>query len=89
VKAAKHLKIDATMAGLDHWEVYAQMLEVDLFEKTIRSRYSQFNRPVGLVTVMESSIAETLGLSVHHVQKLRKGIAACRAGNRSKVKWLN
>jgi hypothetical protein len=37
---------------------------------------------------LEEAIADALGLSVNQVQKLRKGIAACQKGDRSKVKWL-
>lgn len=80
--------LDATLAGLPHFEAYGQMLEVDLLERTILSRYGKPKRPRGLVTVMERSIAEALGLSAHQVQKLRKGIVACRKGKRSTVKWL-
>ena len=85
---AKEQGLDTTMAGLPHFEAYGQMLEVDLLERTILSRYGKPKRPRGLVTVMERSIAEALGLSAHQVQKLRKAIAACRKGKRSTVKWL-
>jgi hypothetical protein len=64
------------------------MLEVDFLERTILSRYGKPPRRRGLVTAMEHSIAEALRLSVNQVQKLRKGIAACRKGKRTAVKWL-
>ena len=85
---AQEQGLGASAAGLRHFDVYGQMLEVDLLERTILSRYGKPKRPRGLVTVMELSIAEALGLSSHQVQKLRKGIAACRKGKRTTVKWL-
>jgi hypothetical protein len=88
VTIAKEQKIDASAAGLPHYEAYAQMLEVHLFELTILSRYGQPRRPRGLMLALEEAIADALGLSVNQVQKLRKGIAACQKGDRSKVKWL-
>jgi hypothetical protein len=88
VYLARDLGVDTSMAGLPHFEVYGQMLEVDFLEMTIRSRYGRPRSPRGLVTVMEYVIAETMGLSEHQVKKLRKGIAACRAGKRSQVRWL-
>ena len=80
--------LDTSMAGLPHFEAYGQMLEVDFLGRTILSRYGKPKRPLGLVTIMEYVIAEALGLSVDQVQKLRKGIAACRKGKRPKLKWL-
>jgi hypothetical protein len=85
---AQEYGLDTSMAGLPHFEVYGQMLEVDLLEKTIRSRCGKPGRRRGLVTTMESVIAVTLGRSLAQIQKLRKGIAACRAGKRSQIKWL-
>jgi hypothetical protein len=81
--------LSTSMAGMAHFEVYGQMFEVDFLEKAIVSRYGTPKRPRGLVTAMEHAISQALALSVEQVQKLRKGIAACRAGKRSTVKWLN
>ena len=75
VSLAQAKGLSPSMAGLPHYEVYGQMLEVDFLEKTIRSRYGKPKSPRGLVTIMEYVIAETLGLSEHQVQKLRKGIS--------------
>ena len=88
VALARELGIDTSMAGLPHYEVYGQMLEVDFLERTIRSRYDRPGRRRGLVTVKEHSIAETLEISMSQVQRLRKGISACRRGRRSSVRWL-
>jgi hypothetical protein len=88
IQLAKENGLDPSMAGLPHFEVYGQMLEVDLLEMTMRSRYDRPGRRRGLVTALEFSIAETLGLSVDQVRKLRKGISACRRGKRSSVRWL-
>jgi hypothetical protein len=87
-QVAKEQGLAASAAGLHHYEVYGQMFDVDLLERTIYSRYGQQKPPRGFVTVMEYSIAETLGLSIHQVQKMRKGIARCRRGERSAIKWL-
>ena len=88
VYLAKEIGVDPSMAGLPHFEVYGQMLEVRLLEMTIRSRYDRPGQRQGLVTVMEHVIAETLYISVDQLQRLRKGISACRRGKRSSVKWL-
>ncbi|MFV1964007.1 MAG: hypothetical protein ACC628_01190 [Pirellulaceae bacterium] len=88
IELAKEANLDPSVAGLPHFEAYARIFDVDLFEKTIRSRYDKPGRNRGLVTVMEHAIAETLGISVNQVQKLRKAISACRRGKRSAVKWL-
>lgn len=88
VSLARDLGLDTTVAGLPHYEAYGQMLEIQLLELTIRSRYGKPGRRRGLVTVMEAAMAETLGRSVDQVQKLRKAITACRAGRRSSVRWL-
>jgi hypothetical protein len=86
--ATRGLGIDSSMAGLPHWEVYGQMLDVDLLERTIRSRYGGAGRRSGLVMVMEHTIAETLERSENQIKRLRKGIARCRAGRRTEVPWL-
>ncbi len=88
VDQARHLGLDTSLAGLPHYEVYAQMLEIHLLELTIRFRYGKPGRRRGLVTVMEAVMSETLHRSVDQVRKLRKGISACRAGKRSSVPWL-
>ena len=85
---ARENGLDPSIAGLPHFEVYGQMLEVDLLEMTIRSRYGSPGRRGGFVTAMEHTIAETLRISVSQVQRLRKGISACRRGKRSSVLWL-
>jgi hypothetical protein len=88
VALAQEQGIDSSAAGLPHFGVYGHMLEVDLLEQTIRSRYGRPKSPPGLVTALEHSIAEAMELSVDQVQRLRKGISACRKGRRATVKWL-
>jgi hypothetical protein len=88
ISLARELNLDISMAGLPHYEAYAQMLQVHLLEITIRSRYGKAKRQQGLVTVMERVVAETLDRSVEQIQKLRKAISTCHAGKRSFVHWL-
>ena len=88
VQLAERTGVDPSMAGLPHFAVYGQMFEVHFLESIIKSRYGGTGRRPGFVTVAEHVIAETLSISVNQVQKLRKGISACRRGHRSSVSWL-
>lgn len=86
---AEEAGLDPSLAGLKHYEAYARMFDVAFLEETIRSRYDKKGRKKGLITAMEHTIAETLGISSNQVQKYRKAISSCRRGKRASVGWLN
>ena len=58
---AREEGLDPSMAGLPRYEVYAQMLEVDLLEVSIRSRYERPRQPRGFITVMAHVICGGVG----------------------------
>jgi hypothetical protein len=80
--------LDRTIAGLPHFEAYANMFEVWHIERTFRGRYGHVRKGGGLVTVLEAAIAKAIGRQVSYVQKLRKAISAIQRGRRSSIKWL-
>jgi hypothetical protein len=88
IALARQNNLDVSLAGLPHHDVWAQMLEVEHLEQAIRSRYGQGRQRGGFVTAMESAIAAALNLQVDHIKRLRKGISACKRGQRSSVRWL-
>ena len=78
--------LDSTLASLEHHEVYAQMISVQHLEHAVRSRY--VGKQSGFVGAIENAMAIALGLTTDYVQKLRRGISACRRGKRNSMKWL-
>jgi hypothetical protein len=82
----QELGIDTSSAGLPHYQIYGKLLELIHLEKAVVQRYGQ---PPGLITVLEEALATSLDVGVNHIQRLRKGVARCRKGDRSKVDWLN
>jgi len=75
------------LAGLQHYESWAQMFEVDFFERAIRARFDA-DAAAGLVRQIELALASYLKLSTGHVARLRGGINACRNGRRESISWL-
>jgi hypothetical protein len=88
IELARENDLDASLAGLPHFDVFAQMLEVEHLERAIRSRYGRGGQRGGFVTAMEHAIAAALNLRIDHIKRLRKGISACKRGRRSTVRWL-
>lgn len=88
IELARENDLDASLAGLPHFDVFAQMLEVEHLERAIRSRYGRGGQRGGFVTAMEHAIAAALNLRTDHIKRLRKGISACKRGRRSTVRWL-
>lgn len=88
VELARQNNLDPSLAGLGRYEVFAQMLEVEHIERAIRSRYGRPGQRGGFVTALEFAIAAALGVRIDHVKRLRKGIAACKRGRRSSIRWL-
>ncbi|HTQ40313.1 MAG TPA: hypothetical protein VMJ32_14905 [Pirellulales bacterium] len=87
LQIARELGLDRTIAGLPHFDAYGKLFEVHHLETTIRSRYRQPRG--GFVLQMEQAIAQTLGLNLSYVQKLRRTISAIQRGKRSTIKWLS
>lgn len=81
------LGIDPSFAGNTHHETYERMFRVLHLERAVRGRFAR--PPRGLVGRIEAAAATALHLSVDRVQRLRKMIAACRAGRRAAVRELN
>lgn len=88
IALARQNHLDVSLAGLPHYDVWAQVLEVEHLERTIRSRYGRRGQRGGFVTAMEAAIAAALSVRVDHIKRLRKGISACKRGRRSSVRWL-
>ena len=80
--------LPTAVAGLPHHDVYGQLLEVEHIERTIRSRYDMPGRSRGLVGAVLTAIAGKLGCGVENAVRLRKGISACKRGQRQTVAWL-
>ena len=87
-RLARDNNLDASVAGLPHYEVLAQMLEVEYLEQAIRRRYGRPGNRGGFVMALEAAIAAGLNVRVNHVKRLRKGISSCKRGQRSSVRWL-
>jgi hypothetical protein len=83
---AVELGIDPSFAGNTHHEAYERMFRVIHLERTIRSRFVR--PPRGLVESIQAAAAVVLRLSTDRIQRLRKWVTTCRAGNRSRVKDL-
>jgi hypothetical protein len=81
------LGLDTSLAGLPHHEAYSQILELVHLERAITSRFDG-RKPRGFISHLEEAIAESLGVSIAHVQRMRKAVARCRRGERSQVRWL-
>ncbi|MBX9581064.1 MAG: hypothetical protein K2X87_12215 [Gemmataceae bacterium] len=80
------LGIDPSFAGNTHHETYGQMFRVLHLERAVRHRFAR--PPRGLAGGIEAAAAAALRLSTDRVQRLRKWVNACRAGNRSRVRDL-
>lgn len=63
-------------------ETYARLLELDHWERAIRNRYAQHERPRGFVTQLQWILADLLGFDHERVQKLRKNLVALKRGRR-------
>ena len=85
---AREQGLDESLAGLAHYRVYANMLDVLHLERMIRARCLARRHPRGLVSWIEDAIVAVMGGSLARVQKLRKAIAACQRGQRARVTWL-
>jgi len=85
---AREAGLDPSVAGLPHFAVYAQILNVIHLEQIIVQRYGQGTRPKAFMTRMEEAIADVLDCGLANVKKLRKGISACLRGRRHEVPWL-
>jgi hypothetical protein len=85
---ADRLGLDASVAGLPHYRIYGQMLEVAHHERTIARRYGAALRSPGSKQALIEALAESLGQSADQVARLRKEIAACRRGNRASIARL-
>lgn len=83
---AAELGIDPSFAGNAHHEAYGQMFRVLHLERAVRRRFAR--PPRGLAGGIEAAAAAALRLSTDRVQRLRKWVNACRAGNRSRVRDL-
>lgn len=82
---------DATSRGIDdlaHWKTYAHLLELDHWERVIRSRYLDRKKPRGFVTGLEGVLGDLLDLDLDRVRKLRKLLRTLRGGKlRSLAGW--
>ena len=85
---AERLGLDASVAGLPHYKIYARLLKVLHHERTITGRYARAVRPRGSVKVMVGALADGLNLSDDQVERLRKAISACRRGQRAEFARL-
>jgi hypothetical protein len=85
---AAQVGLDPSVAGLPHYKLYAQILQIVHQERTIRGRYAPDREPRGFVRALTQAIAEELELSVDHVTRIRKAISRCLRGERSKVRRL-
>ena len=83
---AAKVGLDADAAGLPRFEVYGSLFDVYWLEKTVRNRYGP--QAGGFLTRLEEAMAESLGLRLDYVQKLRRGISAIRRGKGASIKWL-
>jgi hypothetical protein len=52
------------------------------------NRYGPAKKRPGLIDVLKDAIAETLGLSIDRISKLRKAISACQRGRRNSIAAL-
>lgn len=84
---AGDLGLPAGLAGIRHHEQYAQMFRLLHLEHAVFSRFPDA-RPSGLVSAFEAAAAEHLGLSAESVRRMRRWIAACRAGRRDSIRHL-
>jgi hypothetical protein len=80
--------IDESLAGLPHYEIYGQMLEVAFVESVATTRYGSPRRPPGFVDRLNHGLSEYLKISVDHIQRLRKAVKTCRKGDRKAIKFL-
>ena len=83
---AAELGIDPGYAKNAHHATYDRMFRVLHLERAVRRRFAR--PPRGLVGAIEEAAAATLELAPARIQTLRKWIASCRKGNRSRVKDL-
>lgn len=88
IELARQNGLDTSLAGLPHHKVYGEMLEVDHFERAVRSRYREKARQAGFVGFLEGALADHLDYTPSNVKRLRKGISACKRGKRETVYWL-
>jgi hypothetical protein len=84
----RDLGLHPSMAGLPHHKAYGQILEVIHWEQTVVDRHGRGSRPRDFMSQLELAMAETLGVGIDLIQKLRKAVACCRKGQRAAVKWL-
>jgi hypothetical protein len=85
-QAVAGLAIDASLAGLAHFETYERMFQVLHLERSIRRRF--LYSPRGLVDAIEAATAAEFHLSTERVKRLRSYIAQCLVGRRLQIKEL-
>ncbi len=75
----------AGIVDLRRWETYARFLEIDHWERVLRTRYTGGERPRNYVTFLEATIGKIVDLDVERVHKLRKWMRALKSGRRTNL----
>jgi hypothetical protein len=70
---------------LKRWETYSRLLEIDHWERVLKTRYAVGARPRKYVTFLEVTIGRIVNLDVERVHKLRKWMRALNSGRRTNL----
>jgi hypothetical protein len=70
------------VSDLRRWQTYAHFLEIDHWERVLRLRYREGQRPRNFVTLLEATIAQLVHLDDARIQHYRKELRSLKAGRR-------
>jgi hypothetical protein len=79
--------LDPTCVGPRSAETYAQLFEIDHFERVVLGRYGGRPRPKGFVAQLGQALMARLDIGQDHLLSLRKALAAFKRGAPHKSKW--
>jgi hypothetical protein len=71
------------ITDIKRWETYARLLEIDHWERVLRTRYADAARPRNYVTFLAATIGQVIDLDAERVQEYRKQLRALKSGRRS------
>jgi hypothetical protein len=71
------------VADLMRWQTYARVLEIDHWERVLRTRYADATRPRSYVTFLEATIGQIIKLDAERVREYRKQLRALKSGRRN------
>ncbi len=73
---------DRGVTDFRRWQTYARLLEIDHWERVLKTRYGDYKWPRNRINFLESTMGKLIHRDAERVQKHRKNLRALKLGRR-------